>query len=339
MFKKFLVSFFISVLFLVPNAAFAQEYFPLTEDSTFLTFPEWYIVFSAQEYAQFLKDGARPSEFNYLDSVKTYWVTYYQVTKETLDRGYSFNFGNHLMLGVIGVSYTGEYLVKALYESTLGSLSEKSANYQPTYEDQYGQEVAYDYGQFLTHTPWYEFPYQEKLKGLWTKTPALSEYPQRSMERKFALSLEYEIKALYGWAMRYATNSVFSPANPKVEVVTSEIPQEILDRENIEVISASGSAEFKINLPRYNEFSEISPRLLSEGVEFYTIAGHDEILLTALGSKDFSGDLKTHVLFETPVYSDVNKKRVALVAKVSELHDLVKRLSENGFIIEHLFDY
>jgi hypothetical protein len=311
----------------------------LTEEGTFLTFPEWYIVFSAQEYAEFLKTG-RPSQFSYLDSIKTYWEAYYKVTKATIDRGYPFNWGGHLMLGVIGVSYTGEYLIKAAYENTIGATSEKSANYQNTFEDLYAQKVAYEYGQFLTHTPWYDFPFQQKLKELWTQTPALSEFPYRSIERKIALTIEYEFKALYGAGMHYATNLVYAPANPVVLVKTSGIPQNILDKEaDIKVVEGSGSAQLTVSIPRYNKFSQIAPRLLSENVQFLDISGNQTILITAVGGKDQEIATSAENLFETPVYSDTSKKRVALVVPVKDLNSIFQKLESGGFKVEHLFDY
>lgn len=340
MLSKFCCFILIIALFLTAQPASAQEYYPLSEESTFLTFPEWYIVFSAQEYAKFLKDGKRPSQFNYLDSVKTYWTTYYKVTKETIDRGYPFNFGNHLMLGVIGVSYSGEYLAKALYESTIGAWSEKAANFEPTFEDKYAEHVAEDYGQFLTHTPWYDFPFQEKLSGLWTETPALSKSPNRSIERKIALSIEYEFKALYGALMHYAAGGVYAPANPEITAKTSAISKDILEKQpDIRVIEGSDSADLLIALPRYNKFSKIMPELLKENVEFSEIAGHDLILITALGPQEIPNDFGAEVLFETPVYSEPNLKRVALVVQIAKLKNVYQKLQDKNFTLEHLFDY
>ena len=42
------------------------------EDQSFLTFPEWYIVFSADEYAVHLQNQY-PSSFPFFASVRQYW--------------------------------------------------------------------------------------------------------------------------------------------------------------------------------------------------------------------------------------------------------------------------
>ncbi len=45
------------------------------EDQTFLTLPEWYIVFSSEEYANFLKYNL-PSDFPYFSSIIQFWKIY-----------------------------------------------------------------------------------------------------------------------------------------------------------------------------------------------------------------------------------------------------------------------
>src|SRR5262245_39686929 len=48
------------------------------EDQTFLRFPEWYIVYSADEYAAFIA-SRRPSTFPYFESVRQFWQGYYNI--------------------------------------------------------------------------------------------------------------------------------------------------------------------------------------------------------------------------------------------------------------------
>lgn len=335
---------FIFIIIATPHLALAETDTPdkdaLTEESTFLTFPEWYIVFSAQDYAQFLKHGGKPSHFRYLDSVKNYWETYFKVTKYTIDHKYPFNFGNHLMLGVIGISYSGEYLTKGLYENTLGAASERWANGELTPEDIYAQKVAEDYGQFLTHTPWYDFPFYQKLKDLWTQTPFLSTSPFRSLERKFALSLEYEFKAIYGSIIHYASGGVYAPPNPEVLTKTSAIPQEILNQ-NMEIkVVENNPDNMVVSLPRYDKFTNSALKLLREDVQFYDLSGNKQILITTIVDKEWQYNLvDSELLFETPIYSQITKKRLAIRVPLGNLHLIIKALDEKGFSVEHLFDY
>src|ERR1051326_385793 len=93
-----------------------------TEDSTYLTYPEWYIVWSYQEKADFQQKHL-PSGFPYFAAIQQYWSGYCCVYGLTRGR-YPFNFGDHVMLAVIGTSFSMEYLVKGAYEKSIGKLTE-----------------------------------------------------------------------------------------------------------------------------------------------------------------------------------------------------------------------
>ena len=69
------------------------------EVSTFLTLPEWFIVYSAEEQARFT--GTQPpSRFPYLRSIGQFWRYYGAVCGVT--RGICpFHIGDHLMLAVL----------------------------------------------------------------------------------------------------------------------------------------------------------------------------------------------------------------------------------------------
>ena len=72
------------------------------EAFTYLTLPEWFIVYSTDEYAGFIATR-RPSDFPYLGSVRQYWGFYSTACAET-KRKHPFETGYHVMLGVIGAS-------------------------------------------------------------------------------------------------------------------------------------------------------------------------------------------------------------------------------------------
>src|SRR5207247_4213868 len=74
--------------------------------ATYLTLPEWFIVYNSEEYAATLIAG-QPSAFPYFGSIAQYWG-YYRGVCETACTQYPFDAGNHLMLGVIGSSFTIE---------------------------------------------------------------------------------------------------------------------------------------------------------------------------------------------------------------------------------------
>ena len=69
------------------------------EDQTYLTLPEWYIVYSSDEYAAYIADNP-PSQFPYFGAIGQFWQSYYDVCAVTREQ-YPFNGGYHLSLVVI----------------------------------------------------------------------------------------------------------------------------------------------------------------------------------------------------------------------------------------------
>jgi hypothetical protein len=199
------------------------------EEQTFLTLPEWYIVYSADEYAAFLANN-RPSGFPYFRAVGQYWQAYYDVCTVTRDR-YPFNSGTQLMLAVIGTSFTAENMFKGIYENTIGRVSEWSSTGEPTPEEVYGSQIAAEYGTFLHTIPWYGFPFSEKIGPLWETTPAEPNVV-RKVERRLALTLEYGIKAGYGWAIKLGTESVYDPEQEEIMARAEGVTPELAQRES-----------------------------------------------------------------------------------------------------------
>ena len=117
------------------------------EEQTYLTLPEWYLVFNPNEYADYLNNGNNPSDFPFLDSINEYWSLYDRVSYLTADV-YPENGEYKTMLQVIGVSTTAEFLIKGLYETTIGRLSLWTAS-GDTSEDYVIRQAHTAYGRLI----------------------------------------------------------------------------------------------------------------------------------------------------------------------------------------------
>src|SRR5262249_37729279 len=140
----------------VPN--YARE-----GSATFLTLPEWYIVYSTEEYAAFLTTRP-PSPVPWFGSISQFWRIYHAACRATRYE-YAFDSGVHLMLGVIGVSFSAEQAVKGAYETTLGRLAESLGGHR-TEEDVFARRTTAEYGRFMHTVPGYEFSFATKLRSL-----------------------------------------------------------------------------------------------------------------------------------------------------------------------------
>jgi hypothetical protein len=306
------------------------------EESTYLTFPEWYIVYSAQEYAAWLRTSP-PSGFPYLRSIGQYWCGYSAVYELTRGR-YAFSAGNHLMLVVIGVSFSGEYAAKGLYEGTVGRATERLAGGASTEEDEFAERVAADYAAFLDHTPWYAFPFASRAAALWREVPARGAHPLRKWERRLALTVDLAARAAYGWLIGRASASVYA-TEAEQTLVLVEVGGPVSDP-RVRRLGQVGATRELLALPRYARFTEVALPLLRQGLRPVAVAGNAQILLTSIAPSGWRYDLaEGAALFEQAILTDPGRKRVAIGTGVAALGRVVAGLEERGVRVEHIYDY
>jgi hypothetical protein len=165
------------------------------EVNSYLSYPEWYIVHAYEDFAGVLKQHDEHA-FGYLASIRGFWSSYCSLNRLVSGRG-TTPLDTKVMLYTIGVSFTGEMALKGLYEITIGYLTAAIRGGERTAEDRFALAVAKDYAGFLRQTPWYEYPFGTILVRFWRETPMASGSIVRTIERRFALSAEFAIKAVY----------------------------------------------------------------------------------------------------------------------------------------------
>jgi hypothetical protein len=304
--------------------------------ATYLTVPEWYIVYSTEEYAAFLGEHP-PSHFPYLGASRQYWE-YYGAMCEATRGVYPVDAGTHLMLGVIGVSFTAENLVKAAWENTLGRLTEWLGSHR-TEEDAFAQRTAADYGRFMHTVPWYEFPFAQRLAALWRDTPIWGPAPARKWERKLALTAEYGTKAVYGWLIRKGTGAVYDAEADRIHVWISPPPGIPIDK-RVRRVKELAPGSIVVTLPRYEAFTEIVRGLARQGTRFRDVAGNDVIALSVLTRRGTRlPDEVGPVVFSAPILSDPGAARVVTRTPVGALHTVPAALERAGARLEHVYDY
>jgi hypothetical protein len=106
--------------------ATGQTYQPLITDATFqrreantyLTYPEWHIVYAYDGLAETLKNGDEHA-FDYISSVNGFWRSTCALMRVADAHG-GADFDTRTMIHTIGISFTAEMAVKAAYEETIG---------------------------------------------------------------------------------------------------------------------------------------------------------------------------------------------------------------------------
>jgi hypothetical protein len=305
-------------------------------EQTFLTYPEWFLVHSPAEYAQFVKERP-PTLFPFFGHIRQFWQGYGAVHDAT-KKDYPFNFGYHVMVMVIGVSTTVEYALRAAYETLIGRLSELAAR-GLTEEDRYGAAVARDYVDFIRVQPWYEYDFAAKLRGLWQQTSLWGPSVLRKWERKYALSTEYLVKGIYGWLIKKATKASYEEPLQVTAVVLDRMPAGIeKDLPQLKVLQPLANGAALVLVPRYDAFTGYAIGLASREVQFSEIAGNRSVILvSALVPSAWTTD--STILFTQPILTQPQTKRVGLVVPVASLAGVLNRLAAAGARIEHVYDY
>ncbi|MER9579000.1 hypothetical protein NKJ09_18620 [Mesorhizobium sp. M0189] len=306
------------------------------EESTFLTYPEWAIVYAAREYAGFV-DKNQPSGFPYLSYIGRFWQDYAMVVRAS--SAYKFNLDNHQMLVIIGTSHTIEHAIQWAYENTVGRITEATAG-KRTAVDIYQAKVAADYAGFLDQVPWYQFPYAEKRAGLFAVQPAADDSAVRTSERKLAFGLAYTIKQGYADLIKSALAATTDPALLDIHVwakgpvseVTRNEPDTLLERD----LGADGTV---FVTRRYQVFTDMIPRLIGKGVSFVEIGGNDEIMVTVLSNDEINVPQGARTLFSYPLPAEPSTRRTGLTVAVRKLHIVLPALMTAGARLEHVYDY
>lgn len=306
------------------------------EESTYLTYPEWAIVYAAREYAGYVHDN-QPSGFPYWSYIGRFWQDYAVVIRTSST--YPFNFQNHQMLAVIGTSHTIEHAIQWAYENTVGRVTELAAG-RRTAVDAYQAKVAADYAAFLDQVPWYEFPYAEKRIGLFAVQPAPGDGSVRPGERKLAFGLADTIKQGYADLIKSALAATSDPALLDIHVwARGPVAEATRNEPDTALEHDFGTDGTVFVTKRYQVFTEMIPRLIDKGVSFVEIGGNDEIMVTVLSTEAVAVPEGARELFAYALRADPDRRRTGMVVAVRRLHTVLPALAKAGAKLEHVYDY
>jgi FAD/FMN-containing dehydrogenase len=309
------------------------------EEQTFLTLPEWYLVFNPNEYADFLERGNNPSDFPFYKSIDEYWTLYDRVS--VLTEGlYPENSEYQVMLWVIGVSTTAEFVAKGAYENTIGRLTRWTAS-DETPEDELIKEAHAAYGDLIYFEPWYRFPFGDYVGRVWSDIPFFGKNFIRKLERKLMFSGEFAFKALYAKAIGFGAATAYdAPVEQVIMHINGDLDAVLSADLRLTVLRDFGEGDLVVSVPRWGPFTEIVSKLAASAVRFVEIAGNDEILVTAVGPDDaVMTPLHGRLLFESMVISPEHQRRAVYMVRTEHLGDLLNGLAAGDGTLEHVFDF
>jgi hypothetical protein len=311
-------------------------------EQTLLTFPEWYLVHSPAEYARIVEQ--KPAHaFPFMAQTAQLWSSYLAVTKEQVRARYPLNPGYHVMILVIATSTTVEYTLRAVYENTVGRVSWLLDGARLTDEDRYAAKASQDYVDFIRQEPWYLFDFWSRLKHLWTDVPLFGPGLVRKWERRYELTTEYAVKALYGKLIEHATRATYTPALMTTDVVVDRLPEGWVPPARVSVRQRLPDGRVLLSLPRYFDFRIAATALALQNIRIDNIAGNGisaPILVTVWARNDTKlPPGYGRVLFEQPLTLPTETRRIAIMMPVGRLSTFLAQAPAMGLTVEHVYDY
>jgi len=300
-------------------------------DQTYLTVPEWFLVFSPEEYARSLAPARRsPSAFPFAGHIGQFWQSYRDVAAQCAPL--PANGGYHVMIAVIGVSTTVEYALKGIYEGVVGRFTELVSNGADTPEDRLGAKVAQDYVDFIKVRPWYEFDFLTPARQLWG-LPADGNILRR-WERRYVLTSEYLVKAGYAQLIEAGTRSSYDvPIERTIAIMRA--PAGLALPPDTRVLAQDGT-RWLIDTPRRQAFQDAAIPLARQGAEFEEIAGNrSEILVTIVASRPPPPGGR--VIYTQAILTQLGLTRFAVAYPVQRLAGVLRETPVAN--VEHLYDY
>lgn len=324
-----------------PTGALDQEV--RKASNAYLSVPEWFIVYISDDYASAIAQTA-PSAFAYGAYLADYWRLYGRLAA-LIENAYVPDSEYHTMVRVIGVSTTVEFGLKAFYEDTVGHLFEWISGHA-TPEDAYAAQVARDYVTFIRLRPWYEFEFRKALVDLWTTLPSGGNSLLRKAERRAILSAEYTVKWGYAALIEWATHEAFGVADIDTYVRLSGNPEKIANAdERIRVLAAGTTADAETTaiIPRYQPFTDISPKVAAAGGVFRSIAGQAFVTAGILAPEGFRTTTGAIAIASTPVHIDPptgpRRHRLLYWVAAGKLGDFLSETAKAGGTLEHIYDF
>jgi hypothetical protein len=309
------------------------------ESDSYLSFPEWHIVYAYDDLAGVLRHGD-PSDFAYGRQIAGFWRSLCRLTGVVTARG-PVGTDTKVMLYTIGWSFTAELALKGAYEKTIGHAFERLRGSGRTAEDEFAARDMQTYAEFLRQTPWYEYPFGWRLLAFWRSTPIQGKGLARKIERRGEFTLEYGTKAVYGALIGYASATTLGASDLEIQTVVVGLePADAAREPRMRIVRTLGGGRTLIRTPRYQAYTDLLVRLARRGRDVAEIAGNHRILVTVLAPL---GPLPAvpgvTELFDAPIQSRPDRRRLGLDVSVEHLAAAIRALEAAGAPIEHIYDY
>jgi FAD/FMN-containing dehydrogenase len=307
------------------------------EAQSFLTVPEWYLVFNPKEYADYLDAGNNPSDFPFFASIDEYWALYDRSMK-LVSSAYAENEEYNTMLNVIGVSITLEYTAKMLYENTVGRFFSWFSNGIISDEEKTIIAAQRAYSDFIYDKAWYEFRFMPWVKEVWRVSNTAKSNWFRKVERTIFFTLEFTFKACYAKLIEWAADASYEEPVTDIYLMVSTADT-LKTSTELRIVHEQNEKKI-VSITRWGVFTKTILEIADKNIDVVEIGGNDEIVVSVLVDNTqkeiFTND---QLLYTSNMVSKTGLERQVYLLPVKRLLSFVRQAQEKSVEVEHVFDY
>jgi hypothetical protein len=311
----------------IPDAAFHRA-----EANSYLTYPEWHIVYAYDGMAAALQTGDE-YRFDYVSSVRGFWRSACTLMRVADAHG-GADWPTRSTIHTIGVSFTTEMGLKGAYEETIGRTTAWLRGRTKTPQDQVVAAMAVDYARFLRQTPWYRYPFSRETDKLW----AAPSGGLRGWERRLAVGLEFTAKSAYAKVIGGAVAATGEAALVIRSIVSGLDASTLSTVDGVKIVAPRGDG-FEIETPRYDLFTRILVEIARRGGTLREIAGADDIMVTVTVPEGSTARITPGTVILRLKREGFPSDRLLVDLKVSDLATFLNAYPLGDPGLEHVFDY
>jgi hypothetical protein len=229
----------------------------------------------------------------------------------------------------------------------VGRLFELNMPRGGTAEDQYAAKVAREYAKLISTRGWYEFRFGQALKGLWTDVPYTGPGFFRKWERRFALSAEFAVKAVYASLIGMGTAAGYEPDALTREMVVAGWSDSLragLDTStsHLRAVRPLDRGYTLLTVGRYDAFRDELLRLSqqSDRVRIAEINGCELVTMTGVAPVGWKAPPRSEAVVAYQVPGDPRSERILLRTSARDLLEVLRAAGKSGAMrIDHIYDY
>lgn len=292
------------------------------KQGTRATWLEWGNVRSSREYANFIQRH-HAYEFDYVGHLRQHWQHFYHYVKEGLkDPDVSFTdlvFSgdmamNLFILATASIQLGLSAVTSAPSKLLFGTDGRKVTNL--SFYERYVAEVEKEYSDFIVETPFYQFPYLSKIRGLW-KAAWLS-------EQSIFAKISNSFSALYATIQMVATAAISYPIRKIYTSPSAQEPDRVLvlakdpngriysiQFDQVKVLYQLPDGHKMLSVPRYRPFTQTIKAMADQKIEICEIGGQKQVTLDLAMPRD---------------YKVVQTKVIREIYRMNWLHDSDRRV-------------